>query len=127
MATLRQKKAFDKMVENGGNASKAMRESGYGTTSVNPQKLTKSKGFKQLMDESGLTEELIATSLVKDIKKKPKNRVSELRLGAEILGMNKREEGGNNKTLIVVVAGETSQRYAIPSIAENSSPGSSQI
>lgn len=52
MATERQKKAAVKVVENGGNVSKAMRESGYtDATSKTPQKLTESKAWRELMKE----------------------------------------------------------------------------
>jgi len=51
-ATLKQKTALKKMVENGGNISKAMRDAGYSKqTAKNPSKLTKSKSWQQLMDE----------------------------------------------------------------------------
>lgn len=51
MATLRQKIVASKMVENGGNIGKAMIEAGYSSaTAKTPQKLTKSKGWKELMD-----------------------------------------------------------------------------
>jgi len=62
MATAKQKGVFNKMVENGGNMSKAMREAGYSESMAkNPQKLTRSKGFQELMDKYGLDD----TSLVK--------------------------------------------------------------
>lgn len=52
MATERQKNAFDKVVENGGNVSSAMREVGYSEeTAKTPQKLTESKGWIELMEE----------------------------------------------------------------------------
>lgn len=52
MATQRQKKAAKKVVENGGNVSKAMRDSGYSPkTAKTPKKLTESKSWEQLMDE----------------------------------------------------------------------------
>ncbi len=90
MATLKQRKAVEGMVENGGNASRAMLEANYSPeTAHTPSKLTKSKGFRELMAEYGLTEGLITKALVSDIKKKPKKRFNELSLGAEILGMKK--------------------------------------
>ena len=50
MATTRAKKAFTKMAENGGIISKAMRDAGYSeVTSKTPSKLTKSKGWAELM------------------------------------------------------------------------------
>lgn len=52
MATTRQKKAADKLVENGGNVSKAMKDAGYSeATAKTPQKLTNSKGWEELMEE----------------------------------------------------------------------------
>lgn len=48
MATQRQKKAIDKIVENHGVISKAMREAGYkDKTAKNPKNLTNSKAFKK--------------------------------------------------------------------------------
>lgn len=52
MASIRQKKAFDKSMENYGNVSKAMREAGYSkNTAKNPKVLTESKGWKELLEE----------------------------------------------------------------------------
>ena len=52
MATERQKKAIQRVVENGGNVSKAMRESGYAKkTAKNPKKLTESKTWEELMEQ----------------------------------------------------------------------------
>lgn len=88
MATPKQRKALKEMVENGGVASSAMVKVGYSeNTAKCPSKLTKSKGFKELMDELGLTEDLIVGSLVEDIRMKPQNRKPELELGAKIRGM----------------------------------------
>lgn len=45
--TLKQAKAIEKMVENGGNVSKAMRDAGYSEAmSKNPQKLMRSKAVR---------------------------------------------------------------------------------
>jgi len=50
--TLKQKKAVDNLVGNGGNVTKAMRDAGYSEATINtPQKLTESAGFKALLDE----------------------------------------------------------------------------
>lgn len=52
MATIKQKQAFDKIVENHGNVSKTMIEVGYDpTTAKNPKNLTESKGWRELMEE----------------------------------------------------------------------------
>lgn len=52
MATIKQRKAFKKVVENGGNVSKAMVATGYSkATAKTPQKLTESKGWFELSEE----------------------------------------------------------------------------
>lgn len=52
MATVKQKKAIAKVVENGGNVSKAMVDAGYSAaTAKTPQKLTESKGWDELMGD----------------------------------------------------------------------------
>jgi len=53
MPTIKQKKAVEKIIENSGNVSKAMREVGYSPiTAINPSNLTNSKGFKELMEKN---------------------------------------------------------------------------
>ena len=52
MATERQKRAIKKIVENGGNVSKGMRNAGYSPKSAkNPKHLTSSKGWAELMEQ----------------------------------------------------------------------------
>lgn len=110
--TKRQRLAVNKIVQ-GKSVSRAMLESGYDlTTAKNPKNLTESKGFRQLCEDNGLTESLVISSLVDDIREKPKGRVPELRLASEILGMTEHEAGGN-KTLIINIVPETAQRYEI--------------
>ena len=89
-------------------------------TQHTPGKVTESIGYKKALEELGLTQELITTALVSDIESKPKNRLGELRLGAEILKMNDSAPQGN-KTLVILVSGETMQRYVPNAIPENSS------
>ncbi len=90
MATLKQKRAIEKTLENGGNVSMAMREVGYSESTVNnPANLTTSKGYMALLFDYGLTEGLITRALVEDIKTKKGRRTQELALGAELLGMRK--------------------------------------
>lgn len=98
-----------------GNKGKLVELGGYGIPMQNnPAKVLESKGFKEEIRKLGLTEELITGALVEDIKLKPQNRVPEMRLGAEILGMNNREENqGGNKTLIINITGETAERYGL--------------
>jgi hypothetical protein len=57
----------------------------------NPGEIFASRGFLAAMAQHGLTEDLIASSLVADIEAKPGNRARELELGADILRMRKRD------------------------------------
>lgn len=61
MATAKQKKAMEILVENGGNnVGKAMIEAGYTpATAKTPQKLTESKGWQELVEEY-LPDDLLA-------------------------------------------------------------------
>lgn len=61
--TLKQKKAMQKVLENGGNVAKAMREVGYSPSTVNkPGVLTKSKAWEELLTEY-LPDELLTRKL----------------------------------------------------------------
>ena len=110
MPTQKQENAVAEMVENGGIASKAMRDVGYSVnTAKSPSKLTNSKGYKELCEKYGLTEKLIITALVSDIEEKPKKRIEELKLGAKIIGLS--EDAGININFdnrrIIVTRGES--------------------
>ena len=61
MVTIKQKKAFKIVGENGGNISKAMAEAGYSITkpNVSTDKLTNSNGWKELMEQH-LPDKLLA-------------------------------------------------------------------
>ena len=128
MPTLRQRKVAKLIIENATldkplNGGQIVEKGRYSKSMViKPSKVLESKGVKDALAEYGLTEELITSSLVSDIENKPKNRLGELRLGAEILKMNERE-GGENKTLVLVVTSETAERYGIKPThnSENSS------
>ena len=50
--TIRQQTAIQKVVENGGNVSRAMLDAGYSPATANtPQKLTESKAWIKLMEQ----------------------------------------------------------------------------
>lgn len=89
MSTLKQKEAVQTLLENTGiPVGTAMQRAGYAKPTIkNPKELTDSKGFKEEMAKYGLTEKLITSSLVQDIEAKPRRRVEELKLGANILKM----------------------------------------
>ncbi len=86
MATSKQEKAVANMVENGGNASKAMRDAGYSPeTAKSPSKLTKSDGFAELM-EAYLPDDTLLRALGEDIEEKKGNRKAELELAFKLKG-----------------------------------------
>jgi hypothetical protein len=87
MVTTKQKLALEKMVENGGNISRAMLDAGYSpNTAKTPQKLTSSAGFVSLCEDNGLTDDFLLKALIEDIKEKKGNRKAELELGFKIKG-----------------------------------------
>lgn len=95
--TPRQKKAAKAVVENLASdkplpTGQVLENVSYGKISGQPSRILESAGFKQALRDMGLTEELITNALVDDIAAKPKQRIQELKLGAEILGMVKRDE-----------------------------------
>lgn len=103
VASPRQKKAAKAIISNLQSekplpAGEVLRSIGYGKISNGPIRVLESPGFKQALRDLGLTEELITSSLVEDIKLKPQNRLGELRLGAEVLGMKQDEDKPPAKT-----------------------------
>lgn len=103
MATFKQIKALDNLVENGGIISKAMIAAGYSpATAKTPQKLTESKGFIDLCEERGLTDDLLIDALVEDIQKKPGNRKAELELGFKIKGRTMQEESKGDTNIQII-------------------------
>ena len=103
MATEKQRRALDNLVENGGNVSKAMRDAGYTKeTAKTPQKLTESVGFRELAEELGLTESFLTKALVDDIKTKKGNRKAELELGFKVLGIGNEKSGNTFNTQLNV-------------------------
>lgn len=105
MATVKQRKAAEAMVENGGIASDAMRKAGYSEAMArNPQKVTKTKGFQELCDELGLTNNFLVETLVSDIKElPPKDRLGQLTLGAKMKGvLTEKVENEHTGTLNVI-------------------------
>jgi phage terminase small subunit len=86
MATHKQRKAIDNLVENGGNVSKAMRDAGYSPeTAKTPSKLTKSVAYVELMD-AYLPDDMLLRALADDIESKEKNRKPELELAFKLKG-----------------------------------------
>lgn len=70
MATIKQKLAMKELAVNGGNITGAMRKAGYAPSIVNDtNKLTKSKGWAELMNEY-LPDKLLADKHLKLLNKK---------------------------------------------------------
>ena len=125
MSTLMQKGLAEKVLQNPklmrkGSKGKLVEMGGYSKPmQEHPKRVLESKGFKEELAKFGLTEELVTTALVFDIEAKPKKRVRELELGADILSMRKREDAGGNKIQIINIMAEAAQKYGIE--ATNSS------
>jgi len=118
MATLQQRAAVEKLVELGGRSvSRAMRESRLpysAKTAKTPKKLTQSKGFIEICEENGLTDDFLTKALYNDIKGKPKKREKELRLAFQVkqkLG-NDNEKGNTYNTQVNVYSTEQQKRIA---------------
>lgn len=107
--TRMQKEAVNHLVAHGGSLGAAMRAVGYSPeTARSPQKLTESKGFKELCEEAGLTDELLLNALVNDINAKPANRVQELTLAAKLRGrLSEQSNGGTTNNIIVFGDGQS--------------------
>ncbi|MDQ5913929.1 MAG: hypothetical protein QG623_548 [Patescibacteria group bacterium] len=85
--THKQQEAINNMVENGGNVSKAMRDSGYSlNTAKTPSKLTRSKSYIELLDEK-LPNDFLLTALRNDIDANPGNRRAYLELAFKMKGL----------------------------------------
>lgn len=114
MATYKQKRALDELVEDGRNIGKALVRAGYSeNTAKAPTKVTQSKGFIKLCEERGLTEKFLVDALVEDIEKKPQNRKAELELGFKVTGKLSDRNIEDNRTLVLINIPELSEKYAI--------------
>ena len=110
--TIKQERAVNELVENGGNVSKAMRAVGYSKeTAKTPQKLTESKGFQWLCNKQGLTDTLLIDALVEDIKSKKRNRKAELELAFKVKGRLHTEVPGFTFNTLIINT-EQQQRIA---------------
>ena len=122
-----QKRAVDYLVENGGTVGKAMRKAGFSKkTAHTPQKLTESKGFKELCVKAGLTDNFLLEALVDDIEGKPKRRFKELELGFKVLGrLNPEGTESKNQNIVIMISGDASARYVNSNAPMNNAPSTS--
>lgn len=115
MSTVKQKLAFNKIIENHGNVSKSMREVGYAkNTAINPTpNLLETKGFQELCNEHGLTDDFLVKALIDDIEKKPKNRKAELELAFKIKGRMQEDKPESTRPINLVIPIQVSQSFQI--------------
>lgn len=139
MATLKQKIAASKLLENGGNVSRAMIEAGYSpATAKTPQKLTESKAWIDLMEEYIPDNKLLkkheeALEAVKQIGAQilidkdgktiskenegmievpdQTTRLKAVELGYRVKGKLKPEEGASVEAKILVIPSELIKKY----------------
>lgn len=126
MSTVQQRAAFEKLVEIGGKSvSRAMRESKLPyseKTAKTPKKLTESKGFQELCNEFGLTDNFLIEALVNDIREKPKNRKAELELAFKVKQRLKEDRDGDTFNTQINIFNEEQAK----AIAERISRGHEQ-
>lgn len=146
--TQKQKIAIEKVMENHGNVSRAMREAGYDdTTAKNPKNLTQSKAWIQLMEEQIPDTELLkkhkeALNAVKQIgaqiliDKDGKTiskeneglievpdqvvRLKAVELGYRVKGKLRPEEGASLEAKILVIPAELINKYDTTSSQDTS-------
>lgn len=116
--TIRQKRAAKIAADNvSQNLHKSQKdillEAGYDiSTAEKPQLVTETKGYKAELARYGLTEELVTTALVDDIKAKPARRVPELNLAADILNMRRKTPDDKPTINIAIFTTEQQARIA---------------
>jgi len=128
MATQRQRQAAKNVVENGGIVSRAMIDANYSPkTAKNPEKLTNSKGWQELMSkhlpDSALAkkhrellnkrEYITIDGESEDVGPETQAVSKALDMAYKLKGKYVNEDNQSNKTLIVMISGESSKRYAI--------------
>lgn len=87
-----------KLVSNKINKGKALLEAGYSpAVASNPQLVTESQGFKRYMANHGITEDNLAQMLGEDLVNKPGERLGELKLAAELMGLTNKDLNLNVK------------------------------
>jgi len=100
------------LIENGGNKAQALKDTGYSKAVQSNQNVLKTKGFLQAMNEMGLTDELLVSSLVKDVQNEKRRTVNHLQLGFKLRGHLK-EKSNEQKNLVLIVSGESATRYNV--------------
>jgi hypothetical protein len=91
--TAKQKMAVENTCKNlrtGETLENALLKAKYSpSVAKHPQIVLESKGFRQLADEVGLTDNMILTAIADDIKNKPMDRSKELAIACKVKGLYK--------------------------------------
>lgn len=148
MATIRQRKTFKALGETGGNISKAMVKAGYSkVTAHHTEKLTKSKGWQELLDtclsDKKLTklherilekkEKIVVSDGVKDgshiedTGQPHSDAVKGLEIAYKLKHRFSDEEKSSDKVIIVNVSTIVAQKNGISPTPEHNSGGSPQV
>ena len=141
LPTIKQKKAFERVMENHGNISKSMREAGYSeVTAKNPKNLTKSPVWEEMINEylpdelllkvqvEGLGATVIKTSFSepdKEVKDFP-TRHRYLETALKIKGhLKEKIEHGGNITLNTLI--QVNENHQSITVADSSPKGQNEV
>jgi len=87
-----------KLVSNKINKKKALLDAGYSLNMANSAvQVTESQGFKMYMARHGVTEDNLALMLSEDLANKPGERLGELKLAADLMGLTNKDLNLNVK------------------------------
>lgn len=112
---MRQKKAFENVLENGGNLGKALVDAGYSeTTSKRPKKVTETKGWKELLDkyiDDNLLQETLKNGLKAEYNDLPDHKTRHKYLETALKLKNKFPDKAGIDVNIVQITGIN---YVVP-------------
>ena len=97
-----QKKAADEIIrqkiEKGRvNQGEALARAGYSESmQKTPSAVTESRGFLAYMEQAGITEQNLAVMLAEDLNAKPGERLGEMKLAAQLMGLDGAKDGSTN-------------------------------
>lgn len=132
MPTTKQKKLAEVIVENATldkplNKGEMLVKVGYArnTAEAKPNDILESEGVQQALEELGFTEEnakKVVSEIMLNEKVDPTSRLRATDQVFKVKGSYAGDKGGN-KTLIVMISGESAKRYDVPTtrITEESS------
>lgn len=125
--TNKQRALVKEIVENPSQSlGKSMLAVGYSpNTAVHPAQITESKGFLEILNESGLTDKFLSDALHEDITNKKGNRATELSLGFKVRGRLKDDAQSNTfvpTTINIAIINDASQVGSVPAQGTTPTP-----